>query len=62
MDLNKLKETVENLTGNEKVKEVLNSDVAKTVLEKVKDVKKENVEDVVNVAKDLLSGLNGLKK
>ena len=32
MDLNKIKETVEGLTQNEKVKEVLNSDIAKKTL------------------------------
>ncbi|MBO6117052.1 MAG: hypothetical protein J6P44_00755 [Bacteroidales bacterium] len=57
MDLNKIKETVEGLTQNEKVKEVLNSDMAKNVMDKVKNVKKEDVEDIVNKAKDLLGGL-----
>ena len=57
MDLNKIKETVEGLTQNEKVKEVLNSDMVKNVMDKVKNVKKEDVEDIVNKAKDLLGGL-----
>lgn len=57
MDLNKIKETVEGLTQNEKVKEVLNSDMAKNVMDKVKDVKKEDVENILNTAKDFLGGL-----
>ena len=51
------KETVEGLTQNEKVKEVLNSDMAKNVIDKVKDVKKEDVENILNTAKDFLGGL-----
>ena len=64
MDLDKIKQTVEGLTQNEKVKEVLNSDIAKNVMDKagevvdkVKDVKKEDVENIVNKAKDFLGGL-----
>ncbi|MBQ7985276.1 MAG: hypothetical protein IJ250_06540 [Bacteroidales bacterium] len=64
MDLDKIKQTVEGLTQNEKVKEVLNSDIAKNVMDKagevvdkVKDVKKEDVENIVNKAKDVLGGL-----
>ena len=57
MDLNKIKETVEGLTQNEKVNEVLNSDMAKNVMDKVKDVKKEDVENILNTAKDFLGGL-----
>ena len=64
MDLDNIKQTVEGLTQNEKVKEVLNSDIAKNVMDKagevvdkVKDVKKEDVENIVNKAKDFLGGL-----
>ena len=57
MDLDKIKKSVEDLTQNEKVKEVLNSDMAKNVMDKLKDVKKEDVENIVNKAKDFLEGL-----